>query len=496
MILTFLRIAYLRLRNNPLELLLVFVMPVLFFSIFAMIFSQGIAAGTEKPVRLGLLLPAENAAAAELLAELQQNTSVICTDLGSLPMESERMQRVVLEAQNSSHYDLLLMLPANFSTADKDRFRMRLVTDGQNAMAVAMVRAILEEYYAVKRVEGVVRQLEDSAAEATAERTAREQLSIQRELSRRAALSGSGAEVERELPAIDAAERAGDFFRNPSTPRELFAGSGAPPSIEPGKAPLTVEQPASVLDPPVDLVPEVPSELGVEVAASNANVERLLTSGPEPQISVDNPQATDQQNPRIAMYAAGIAVLFLLFACTGHAATMLEESESGTLDRILVSEAGLLQIVAGKWLGIYLMGCLQLTVMFVFAEAVFRIQLWRHWDGFLVMAGSTSAATASFAMLMATICRTRSQLQGAATVIILSMSAMGGSMIPRFVMSDGMKELGRWTFNAWALDGFQKVFWFQSPLESLRPEVAVLLGSSLVMSLATLLLSGRWRRGL
>ncbi|MFN9035238.1 MAG: ABC transporter permease, partial [Planctomyces sp.] len=139
---------------------------------------------------------------------------------------------------------------------------------------------------------------------------------------------------------------------------------------------------------------------------------------------------------------------------------------------------------------------LQLSVMFVFAEAVFRIHLWQHLDGFLVMAGSTSAATASFAMLMATICRTRSQLQGTATVIILSMSAMGGSMIPRFVMSDRMKELGRWTFNAWALDGFQKVFWFQSPIESLRPEVTVLLGSSLVMSLATLLLSGRWRRGL
>ena len=33
MILTILRIMYLRLRNNPLELLLVFVMPVLFFSI-------------------------------------------------------------------------------------------------------------------------------------------------------------------------------------------------------------------------------------------------------------------------------------------------------------------------------------------------------------------------------------------------------------------------------------------------------------------------------
>ena len=71
MILTFLRIACLRLRNNPLELLLVFVMPVLFFSIFAMIFSQGIAAGTEKPVRLGLLLPEGNVAAAELQSELR-----------------------------------------------------------------------------------------------------------------------------------------------------------------------------------------------------------------------------------------------------------------------------------------------------------------------------------------------------------------------------------------------------------------------------------------
>jgi len=494
MILTFLRIAYLRLRNNPLELLLVFVMPVLFFSIFAMIFSQGIAAGTEKPVRLGLLLPAGNSAAADLQAELQQDTSLICTDLGGLPSGAERLQRAVLEAQNSSRYDLLLLLPADFSPADEERFQVRLVTDGQNAMAVAMVRAILEEYYAVQRVEGVVKQLEESAAEAAAaaERAAQEQIAA----VRRSARNAARAEAGRELPTVDEAERAGEFFRNPRSPRQIFAGNGVPPSEESGTGGVIAEQPASVLDSPVDLVPEVAAEVRAATPVVTSDAEQLMSSGLEPRISVDNPQATDQQNPRIAMYAAGIAVLFLLFACTGHAATMLEESESGTLDRILVSEAGLLQIVAGKWLGIYLMGCLQLTVMFVFAEAVFRIQLWRHWDGFLVMAGSTSAATASFAMLMATICRTRSQLQGAATVIILSMSAMGGSMIPRFVMSDRMKELGRWTFNAWALDGFQKVFWFQSSLESLRPEVAVLLGSSLVMSLVTLLLSGRWRRGI
>jgi ABC-2 type transport system permease protein len=213
------------------------------------------------------------------------------------------------------------------------------------------------------------------------------------------------------------------------------------------------------------------------------------------RISVENPQAATQENPRIAMYAAGIAVLFLLFSSTGNAAALLEEAESGTLDRILVSQAGLLQIVGGKWLGILVLGCLQITVMFVWAELVFRIQLARHVPGFCIMTFSTAAATASFAMLLATLCKSRAQLNAVSVVLILTMSAVGGSMIPRFAMSDRMQDIGRWTFNAWALDGYQKVFWFQSPLTSLQNEVAVLLGSSLVLGTLTLLLSGRWKRG-
>jgi ABC-2 type transport system permease protein len=212
------------------------------------------------------------------------------------------------------------------------------------------------------------------------------------------------------------------------------------------------------------------------------------------RIRVENPQAETQENPRIAMYAAGIAVLFLLFSATGNAAALLEEAESGTLDRILVSKAGLFPIVSGKWLGILVLGCLQITVMFVWAELMFRIQLGQHIAGFCVMTFSTAAATASFAMLLATLCKSRAQLNAVSVVIILSMSAVGGSMIPRFAMSDRMKEIGQWTFNAWALDGYQKVFWYQTPVTSLFKEVSVLLGSALVLGILTLMLSGRWKR--
>lgn len=212
MILTFLRIAFLRLRNNPLELLLVFVMPVLFFSIFAMIFSQGIAAGTEKPVRLGLLLPEDNEDSRALREQLLQKTSLICTDL-RLPTTPEQQQRVILDAQNSSHYDLLLQLPPDFSRLDESRFQLRLITDGQNAMATAMVKAILEEYYAVQRVQVVVEKLQDSAR--TAAKVAAERAAAQRAAAEQSAKAAkaeaAAAETGRQLPAVDESERGGSF---------------------------------------------------------------------------------------------------------------------------------------------------------------------------------------------------------------------------------------------------------------------------------------------
>jgi ABC-type multidrug transport system permease subunit len=36
------------------------------------------------------------------------------------------------------------------------------------------------------------------------------------------------------------------------------------------------------------------------------------------------------------------------------------------------------------------------------------------------------------------------------------MSAIGGSMFPRFLMPDAMQKAGLWTINAWAIDGFHQ----------------------------------------
>jgi ABC-2 type transport system permease protein len=65
-------------------------------------------------------------------------------------------------------------------------------------------------------------------------------------------------------------------------------------------------------------------------------------------------------------------------------------------------------------------------------------------------------------------------------------------MFPRFLMSATMQKIGLVTFNAWALDGYLKVFWRELPLLSLLPQLGVLFGLTAVFLTTARLLAQRW----
>jgi ABC-2 type transport system permease protein len=106
----------------------------------------------------------------------------------------------------------------------------------------------------------------------------------------------------------------------------------------------------------------------------------------------------------------------------------------------------------------------------------------------------TAGAASSFALLLATLCGSRSQLNWISIVLVLGMSALGGSMVPRYLMSERIQELGLFTFNAWALDGYNKVFWRDLPVEELWPQLAVLTLCGLAFIVAARLGARRWER--
>jgi ABC-2 type transport system permease protein len=192
-----------------------------------------------------------------------------------------------------------------------------------------------------------------------------------------------------------------------------------------------------------------------------------------------------QADSLVSFYAAGVGVMFLLFSVSGAGGTLLDEVDSGTLDRVLSTRVGMGGFLLGKWMFIALTGIAQLTVMFVWGRIAFGLDLFSHLPGFVVMTTVTAAAAAGFGLMLATLARTRAQLSGMSTIIILTMSAIGGSMFPRFLMSETMQKFGLLTFNGWALDGYLKVFWRNAPVWQLWPQVLVLAGLSVVfMALA------------
>jgi ABC-2 type transport system permease protein len=52
--------------------------------------------------------------------------------------------------------------------------------------------------------------------------------------------------------------------------------------------------------------------------------------------------------------------------------------------------------------------------------------------------------------------------------------------------------VGLLTFNAWAIDGYTKVFWRDEPVSHLLPQVAVLIGFGVLLFLIARRFARRW----
>jgi ABC-2 type transport system permease protein len=149
-------------------------------------------------------------------------------------------------------------------------------------------------------------------------------------------------------------------------------------------------------------------------------------------------------------------------------------------------------LLAGKLAFNTLLAFSQLVLMFVWAWAVFKLDFLGHIPGFVVMGVCTAFAVGAFGMLLASICRTRAQLGALSTLAILIMSAVGGSMFPRYLMPAGIQKAGLLTINAWAIDGFTKVFWRDEPVTHLWPQVSVLLATGMVLFAIARKIARRW----
>ena len=198
------------------------------------------------------------------------------------------------------------------------------------------------------------------------------------------------------------------------------------------------------------------------------------------------------ESVNLVAYSAGaVAFMFLLSASVHGAVSLLEEEETGILDRVLAGPGGIGVLVNGKFLYVVGQGMVQVSVIFAVAWLVYGVDLPGHLGPWLVISLASAIACAGLAMLLATACATRRQAQTVANTVILVLSALGGSMVPRFLMPEVLKDLGWLTPNTWALEAYSGVFWRGESLLAVALPVALLTGAGLAGWLAARVLANR-----
>ncbi len=201
--------------------------------------------------------------------------------------------------------------------------------------------------------------------------------------------------------------------------------------------------------------------------------------------------AEDQKSASQSHAVSGIAVMMLLFGLIACGGTLLEEEAEGTLDRLRLSPGRVSDILVGKFLFTWIVGIVQLVLLFLVTSMMFTIPIFRSPVALFVLCASVAAAATCFGIFFAVSCRTRKQLEGLSTIVVLTMSAFGGSWWPLEITPEWYQTLGHFTLNAWAMDGYQGLFWYGKDLVGILPEIGVLLAIAAVLATAAVL---QWKR--
>ena len=211
--------------------------------------------------------------------------------------------------------------------------------------------------------------------------------------------------------------------------------------------------------------------------------------GEQPVPSLVEQRLEDGSGTGAASYYAGaIALLFLLFASLHGAITLVDERRSGLLDRITLGPGGSHVILLGKALFLGLQGAVQITLIFLIAGLFYGVEWLARPGPWLLTTALAAFMAAGLGLLLASLSRTREQAQAVATFLVLLLAALGGSMVPRYLMPGWLQDLGWLSPVAWAIEAYEGVLWRGSSVAELWPAWAVLGG----IGSAALLLALWW----
>lgn len=199
------------------------------------------------------------------------------------------------------------------------------------------------------------------------------------------------------------------------------------------------------------------------------------------------PSAVQQSVPAWLIFS-------MFFVVVPMSAIFITERQHGTLQRLRTQHVSYALILAGKLLPFFIVNQIQALLMILVGrylvpqfggDALVLPSGVAQIAGLWCMAATASLAAVSWALCIASLVRTSEQATVIGGVGNILMGAMGGIMVPKFIMPAQMQSLTQISPMAWALDGFHEIMLRSGSVADVMPYI----GSLLLFATATLFLA-------
>jgi ABC-2 type transport system permease protein len=191
-------------------------------------------------------------------------------------------------------------------------------------------------------------------------------------------------------------------------------------------------------------------------------------------------ESSELTDPTVVYYIGATAILFLLFAAMQGAAISIDERRNGISDRLMVGPKGAFGMLSGKFVFLSVIGFFQAAIICLVAALFFDVNVLSHLLAVSLACLGASVLASGLALLVAAFCKTQAQMNTVSTFAVLLLSAVGGSMVPRFMMPSWLQQIGSLTPNYWSIEAFYGILARGQTIGDLLPVWGVLFGGGLV----------------
>jgi ABC-type Na+ efflux pump permease subunit len=151
----------------------------------------------------------------------------------------------------------------------------------------------------------------------------------------------------------------------------------------------------------------------------------------------------------------GFAVTFLLIGMLmGVSLALIDEHDWGTLERLRSASAPLWATLTGKLLARFVVGFIQMAVLFAAGWLLFGISLGRTPAALIMPAAAIAFAGAAFGLIVAGVGRTRDAVLPVGAIVIMTMAAIGGCWWPIDFEPAWMQQVALALPTTWAMRAF------------------------------------------